>query len=161
MIVLIFLAAVLFGFAVQSLLVRRKFYKFSEKIPSPPSFGLLGHAPYFLGKNEEGSSRILWYFKPIKWMQKWNCVAIPGRLKMLHDLCLEHNSYTKLWLGPAIIWILVNEPRSIQKILLSSLCLEKPFFYKFLRLENGLISAKCKVAIYKDAKKSHIHNINL
>ena len=65
---------------------------------------------------------------------------------MLHELCLEYKSYTKLWLGPAIMWILVNEPRAIQKILLSSLCLEKPFFYKFLRLENGLISAKCNVA---------------
>lgn len=64
---------------------------------------------------------------------------------MLHELCLEHKNYIKLWLGPAILWILVNEPRSIQKILMSPLCLEKPFFYKFLRLENGLISAKCKV----------------
>lgn len=69
---------------------------------------------------------------------------ISGRLKMLHELCLEHNKLSKLWLGPAIMWILVNDPRSIQKILLSPLCLEKPFFYKFLRLENGLISAKCK-----------------
>lgn len=50
-------------------------------------------------------------------------------------------------LGPAIMWILINDPRAIQKVLLSPLCLEKPFFYKFLRLENGLISAKCKVDV--------------
>lgn len=63
---------------------------------------------------------------------------------MIHDLSLEYNKFTKLWLGPAMMWILVNDPRSIQKVLLSPQCLEKPFFYKFLRLDNGLISAKCK-----------------
>ena len=49
----------------------------------------------------------------------------------------------KLWLGPRL-WIFVNEPEMIQKILLSPSCLEKSFFYDFLRLENGLISSKCK-----------------
>jgi cytochrome P450 family 4 len=110
-----------------------------------PSFGLLGHAPYFLGKDEEGST---WYFYSSSIMKlEYNgrYLANLGRLKMLHQLCSEYKSYTKLWLGPAIMWILINDPRSIQKILLSPLCLEKPFFYKFLRLENGLISAKCKV----------------
>lgn len=58
MIVLVFLAAVLLGFAIQFLIQRKKFYKFSEEIPSPKSFGLLGHAPYFLGKDEEGSTQI-------------------------------------------------------------------------------------------------------
>lgn len=75
---------------------------------------------------------------------------------MLHDLCLEHNKYIKLWLGPAILWILINDPRLIQKVLLSPFCLEKPFFYKFLRLENGLISAKCKVD-KKNLKKAFVH----
>lgn len=89
--------------------------------------------------------KVLWYFVAL--IECRNCVAISGRLEMIHKLCLEHNSFTKLWLGPAIMWILVNDPKSIQKILLSPLCLEKPFFYKFLRLENGLISAKCKVSI--------------
>lgn len=60
MIVLVFLGTVLFGFAVQFLLRRRKFYKFADKIPSPKSFGpLLGHAPHFLGKDEEGSKYFL------------------------------------------------------------------------------------------------------
>lgn len=58
MIVLVFLGTVLLGFAVQFLFNRRKFYKFADKIPSPQAFGpLLGHAPYFLGKDEEGLKR--------------------------------------------------------------------------------------------------------
>ncbi|CRK99374.1 CLUMA_CG012597, isoform A [Clunio marinus] len=139
MIVLVFLATVLFVFIVQWFIKQWKFYKFADNIPSPQSFGLLGHAPHFLGKNEE------------------------GRLNMLHQLCLEYNSYTKLWLGPTILWILVNEPRSIQKILLSPLCLEKPFFYKFLRLENGLISAKydCINDVWKIHRKSLNYSFNL
>jgi hypothetical protein len=59
MIVLVFLATVATAFAIQYFFSRRKFYKFSENIPSPKSFGpLLGHAPYFLGKDEEGSTQI-------------------------------------------------------------------------------------------------------
>lgn len=59
MIVLVFLASVLLGFAVQFLIQRRRFYKFADHIPSPKSFGLLGHAPYFLGKDEEGSTQFV------------------------------------------------------------------------------------------------------
>lgn len=62
---------------------------------------------------------------------------------MFHQLCLEQKRCTKLWLGPSIMWIIINDPRIIEKVLLSPECLEKPFFYKFLRLGNGLITAKC------------------
>jgi cytochrome P450 family 4 len=122
MIVFVFLLTVLAVFAVQCFFRHKKFYKFADHIPSPISFGFLGHAPYFLNKDEE------------------------GRLAMLHQLCLEQKTYTKLWLGPAIMWILANDPKTIQKILLSPVCLEKPFFYKFLRLENGLISSRCMLS---------------
>ncbi|CAG9806070.1 unnamed protein product [Chironomus riparius] len=135
MIVFVFFLTVLIVFLVQSYFQHKKFYKFSENIPSPPSFGLLGHAPYFLGKNEQ------------------------GRLEMLHQLCLEQKTYTKLWLGPAIMWMIVNDPKTIQKILLSPVCLEKPFFYKFLRLENGLISAKYDV--WKIHRKALNYSFNL
>lgn len=80
---------------------------------------------------------------------------ISGRLEMLHQLCLEQKTYTKLWLGPAIMWMIVNDPKTIQKILLSPVCLEKPFFYKFLRLENGLISAKCMLSYFQCSSVSH------
>lgn len=54
MIVFVFLVSVLLVFAIQSYFQRRKFYKFADDMPSPKSFGFLGHAPYFLGKDEEG-----------------------------------------------------------------------------------------------------------
>lgn len=75
----------------------------------------------------------------------WNFRLFSGRFKLLHELCLKYSEMIKLWLGPAILWILVNDPKMIQKVLLSPVCLEKPFFYKFLRLDSGLISAKCKL----------------
>ncbi|CAO1410999.1 unnamed protein product [Diamesa serratosioi] len=118
MIIFVFLVSVLLVFAIQYHFDRKKFFKFAENIPEKKPFGVLGHGPYLLGKNDG------------------------QKFKWLHDTCLEFNSLLKLRLGPAMIWIIVNEPRLIQKVLLSPNCLEKPFFYKFLRLDNGLISAK-------------------
>lgn len=63
MIVVVFLVSVLLAFAIQSYFQRKKYYKFAEDIPSPKSFGFLGHAPYFLGKDEEGSLLIKKLFK--------------------------------------------------------------------------------------------------
>lgn len=54
MIVFVFLVSVILAFAIQSYFQFRKFYKFAENMPSPKSFGFLGHAPHFLGKDEEG-----------------------------------------------------------------------------------------------------------
>lgn len=54
MIVLVFLVFVLIGFVIQFLYQRRNFYKFSEVIDEPKNYGVLGHAPYFVGKDDEG-----------------------------------------------------------------------------------------------------------
>jgi cytochrome P450 family 4 len=124
MIIAVFFITVLFVFMVQWYFEHKKFYKFSENIPSAKNYGLLGHGPHFLGKSEE------------------------GRFQLLHELCLKFDHLIKLWLGPAILWVLVNDPKTIQKVLLSQVCLEKPFFYKFLRLDSGLISAKCEPTIH-------------
>lgn len=60
MIIAVFLTTVLLAFLVQWYFERKKFYKFAEKIPSARNYGILGHAPHFLGKNEEG---MLFVFK--------------------------------------------------------------------------------------------------
>lgn len=55
MIIAVFLITVLLAFAVQWYLERRKFYKFADNIPSAKNYGILGHGPHFLGKDDEGS----------------------------------------------------------------------------------------------------------
>lgn len=60
MFVLVFLATVLICFSVQFLLKRRKLYQFADNIPSPPCYGILGHAPYFLGKTDAGAEILLY-----------------------------------------------------------------------------------------------------
>ena len=57
MIVIVFLVTVLIAFAIQKIFERKKKYKFSENIPGERSYGLLGHGPLFLCKNEEGSKK--------------------------------------------------------------------------------------------------------
>lgn len=48
---------------------------------------------------------------------------------------------TRFWLGP-VLFIFVNEPSLIVKVLNSPDCIEKSFTYKFLRLDKGLLAAK-------------------
>uniref|UniRef100_A0A1S4JTL0 Uncharacterized protein n=1 Tax=Culex quinquefasciatus TaxID=7176 RepID=A0A1S4JTL0_CULQU len=47
----------------------------------------------------------------------------------------------KLWLGPVMV-VGVTHPELIQKLLNDPNCLEKPFFYDFLNMKHGLISAR-------------------
>lgn len=60
MIIAVFLITVLLAFLVQWYFERKKFYKFAENIPSAKNYGILGHGPHFLGKNEEGCEK--WNF---------------------------------------------------------------------------------------------------
>lgn len=53
----------------------------------------------------------------------------------------QQNSLMRFWLGPAL-FIFVNDPQLIEQVLKSPKCLEKSFFYKFLRLDKGLLAAK-------------------
>jgi len=56
----------------------------------------------------------------------------------------EHHEMTRFWLGPAL-FIIVNDPKLIEVVLHSPKCVEKSFFYKFLRLDKGLLAAKRKL----------------
>lgn len=54
MIVLVFLITVLIVFVIQWYIEHKKFYKFADGIPMAKNYGILGHGPHFLGKNDEG-----------------------------------------------------------------------------------------------------------
>lgn len=50
----------------------------------------------------------------------------------------------KVWFGPKML-LLIHKPELIQKVLMSSSCLEKwNFFYGLMERDYGLIAAKCK-----------------
>lgn len=54
MIIAVFLITVLIVFIIQWYIERKKYYKFADNIPSAKNYGVLGHGPHFLGKNDEG-----------------------------------------------------------------------------------------------------------
>ena len=54
MIIVVFLITVLIAASVQWYFERKKFYKFADNIPSAKNYGILGHGPHFLGKDDEG-----------------------------------------------------------------------------------------------------------
>lgn len=55
----------------------------------------------------------------------------------------QHNPMTRFWLGPAL-FIFINDPNLIEKVLNAPECVEKSFLYEFLRLNKGLLAAKRK-----------------
>lgn len=54
MIIAVFLITVIIVFTIQWYIKRKKFYKFADNIPSARNYGILGHGPHFLGKDDEG-----------------------------------------------------------------------------------------------------------
>lgn len=56
MIIFVFLITAVLVFLIQWYIERKKFYKFADKIPSAKNYGILGHGPHFLGKDDEGVS---------------------------------------------------------------------------------------------------------
>ena len=107
MIVFVFFLTVLTVFLVQSYFQRKKFYKFADNIPSPPTFGFLGHAPYFLGKDEQG-----WIGKFGLWenwlsdensknnfRSTWNASSVVSRAKDIHKIMVgsSHHVDDRKW----------------------------------------------------------------
>lgn len=64
MIIAVFLITVLMVFTVQWYIERKKFYKFADNIPSAKNYGILGHGPHFLGKDDEGEDVKQFHFVP-------------------------------------------------------------------------------------------------
>lgn len=60
----------------------------------------------------------------------------------------------KVWFGPKML-LLIHKPELIQKVLMSSSCLEKwNFFYGLMERDYGLIAAKCKYQLQINSFKT-------
>ena len=58
---------------------------------------------------------------------------------------MYYTTIAKVWIGFKLV-LLVQSPELIQKVLMSSVCLEKfNSIYKLMELESGLISASCEI----------------
>jgi hypothetical protein len=75
-------------------------------------------------------------------------IDILDRFQIVRDMLekYQENKLTRLWLGPAL-FVFVNDPELVEQVLCSPNCVEKSFFYKFLRLDKGLLAAKRKLRI--------------
>lgn len=54
MIIFVFFITVFAVFLVQWWIKRQKFYEFARDIPCAKNYGILGHGPHFLGKDDIG-----------------------------------------------------------------------------------------------------------
>lgn len=49
---------------------------------------------------------------------------------------------TKIWIGPCLT-ITLDQPEDVKTILMSPNCLDKPYMYRFLPSEVGILTAAC------------------
>lgn len=53
---------------------------------------------------------------------------------------------TKVFIGTKLI-VIISEPKAMYQFFTSRVCLERPFILKFLKLDGGLITTKCKLIL--------------
>lgn len=83
------------------------------------------------------------------------------RFQKIAEICLAFPDMMKLWLGPKLV-IFVNRPDRIQKVLMSSKCLEKwNMFYELMDRDRGLIAASVIKAKWKEHRKIFNHSFSL
>ena len=59
------------------------------------------------------------------------------------EYCFNFPDSVKIWLGPKLV-IFISKPETIQKVLMSSACLEKfNFIYGLMERDYGLLAARC------------------
>lgn len=82
------------------------------------------------------------------------------RFEVMAYFCFKFRDMMKIWLGPKLL-IFVNNPERVQKVVLSSKCLEKwNFFYSLMDRDNGLIAGSLKRK-WKDHRKFFNFAFNL
>lgn len=98
---------------------RQRLYKLANIIPGPTGYPIVGSALSYIGQSGDhlldSIGRTLEYYGPL----------------------------SKTWLGPVLV-VNVSRAQHMKVILNSDCCLEKPYMYKFLNVELGLMVAPSK-----------------
>ncbi|KAL9697747.1 hypothetical protein quinque_001188 [Culex quinquefasciatus] len=94
--------------------------------------------------------RVPSYLAGIPRAQPWypvlgNALLLVGKspetfFNAVNALFAHHNRLFQLWFGPRPV-IGVSHPDLVEKVLTSMACLEKPYFYRFSRVDQGLWAA--------------------
>ena len=142
-VLLIVVTVVLVSFAIKWIFRNKQLYAFGDKIAGPKAYPVVGcfHKLVF-NKDEERECQT--YLFGLEFKNRLLFFLIE-RFKLIRSILEKYQQHklVKVWLGPWL-FVFVNDPELIKKVLHSNQCLEKSFFYKFWNLDNGLISAKSK-----------------
>lgn len=119
MIVITLFAVLVITFIVKYILYKRHLESYVKDLPIlEPCYPLIGNAHEFIGKNTaQLFTDIVQFIKTF-------------------------NTPTKSWIGP-ILTITLDKPADIKIVLQSPMCLDKPYFYRFLPSTVGILTAAC------------------
>nr|XP_019534358.2 cytochrome P450 4c21-like [Aedes albopictus] len=80
------------------------------------------------------------------------------RFELVNRIFQQHDRLFKMTIGPMLI-LGVSHPDLVQKVLSHPDCLEKPYFYDFVKYDQGIFSAKFK--LWKSQRKALNPTFNL
>ncbi|XP_065086703.1 cytochrome P450 4c21-like [Ochlerotatus camptorhynchus] len=80
------------------------------------------------------------------------------RFELVNKLFLQHDHLFRMTLGSMLV-LGVSHPDLVQKVLSDPDCLEKPYFYKFIKFDQGILHAKLK--LWKSQRKALNPTFNL
>ncbi|XP_062551684.1 probable cytochrome P450 313a4 [Armigeres subalbatus] len=131
----IFLIAIIIFIGTLIFWQYRARYRFADEWPTmQPVYPIVGNAPAMMGR------------------------TVIERFELMRDVCISAERILKVWAGPKLL-LVTSHPDLIQQILNSSVCLEKPYLYRFAGFEQGLFTAKYHV--WKGARKRINPSFNL
>uniref|UniRef100_A0A182S8R1 Cytochrome P450 n=1 Tax=Anopheles maculatus TaxID=74869 RepID=A0A182S8R1_9DIPT len=90
--------------------------RFAKDIPGPKSYPIIGSTHLFVGSDEHTFS-------------------------VVNELFRKYDGMFKLLLGTKTV-LCLSDPDLIQQALTTSACQDKAFFYRFLEMDYGLVSAR-------------------
>uniref|UniRef100_A0A182XUM7 Uncharacterized protein n=1 Tax=Anopheles quadriannulatus TaxID=34691 RepID=A0A182XUM7_ANOQN len=110
--------------------------RFAQDVPcAQPCYPLIGNGLSFLEKS------------PVKLFQN---VVRPFN---------QFDRWFKVWLGPQLM-LCTSHPVLAESVLSHPKCLDKPFFYSFVQLEQGILTRKCVLASRRSALEEEFYAAN-